>query len=219
MFCVGLRFHKCHLQELLAQDKVTLFNRHYSQYSIATTTLDYTPGEDPRALAGEDCHGRTLIFRTEEVLDSIAVNYAFDFADYQTYYSVENLYIQDAETTRHLLYDRITRSTIACYLLSEDYFALKGTILGVFNTMGSKTIEQLRHDYDIPHFRQLDIEVIRHNYAEYMEALLQVCAEASQHGLVESYGRWHYPQHAEWNQTRTPPVNPDYLFAQRRSRM
>ena len=163
-------------------------------------------------------HGRTLIFRTEEVLDSIAVIYAFDYADYQTYYSVENLYIQDAETTRHLLYDRITRSTIACYLLSEDYFIPKGTILGGFNTMGSKTIEQLRQDYNIPRFRQLDIEVILYNYSEYMEALLQIFSEGHQQGLVESYGRWHYPL-AEWNQTRTAPVNPDYLFAQRRSRM
>ena len=187
--------------------------------STATTTLEYTPGATPQSLTGDERDGRTLVFRTEEVLDSIAVNYAFDYEDYQTYYSVENLYIQDAETTRHLLYDRIPRSTIACYLLSEDYFALKGTILEAFNTMGSKTIEQLRQDYRVPRFRQLDIEVIRHNYAEYMEALLQIFAEASQHQLVESYGRWHYPQHAEWNQTRTPPVNPDYLFGQRRSRM
>ena len=84
--------------------------------------------------------------------------------------------------------------------------------------MGSKTIEQIRQDYNIPHFRQLDIEVIRHSYAEYMEALLQVFAEAGHRGLVQNYGTWHYPP-AEWNQTRTPPVNPDYLFAQRRSRM
>ena len=73
-FCVGLRFHKCHLQELLAQDKVTFFNRHYSQYSIATTTLDYTPGAEPQGLTGEDRHGRALYFRTEEILDSIVVN-------------------------------------------------------------------------------------------------------------------------------------------------
>ena len=85
--------------------------------------------------------------------------------------------------------------------------------------MGSKSIEQLRRDYRVPAFRQLDIEVIRHNYAEYMEALLQIFAEASHYQLVEGYGRWHYPQPAEWNQTRTPPVNPDYLFGQRRSRM
>ena len=84
--------------------------------------------------------------------------------------------------------------------------------------MGYKTREQLRQDYHIPFIRQLENEVIRHNYAEYMEALLQIFAEASQQGLVESYGRWHYPP-AEWSQTRNPLVNPDYLFAQRRSRM
>ena len=97
--------------------------------------------------------------------------------------------------------------------------ALKGTILEAFNTMGSKSIEQLRRDYRAPAFRQLDIEVIRHNYAEHMEALLQIFAEASHYQLVEGYGRWHYPEHAEWNQTMTPPVNPDYVFGQRRSRM
>jgi hypothetical protein len=215
---VGLRFHKCHFQELLEQNKVTLFNRHYSQYSIATTTLDYNPGETPAALTGDDRHGRTLVFRTEEVLDSIAVHYAFDYVDYQEYYSVENLYIQDAETTRHLLYDRIPRSTSACYLLSEDYFALKGTILEVFTSLKYKTREQLRQDYQLPFFRQLDTEVIRHNYAEDMEALLLIFSEASDSGLVESYGRWHYPP-AEWNQTRNPAVDPDYLFGQRRARL
>jgi hypothetical protein len=197
---------------------VTLFNRHYSQYSIATTTLDYNPGEEPTALTGDDRHGRTLVFRTEEVLDSIAVHYAFDYADYQEYYSVENLYIQDAETTRHLLYDRIPRSTIACYLLSEDYFALKGTILEAFTSLKYKTREQLRQDYRIPFMRQLDNEVLRHNYEEYMEALLQVFAEAGHRGLVQNYGTWHYPP-AEWNQTRNPAINPDYLFGQRRARL
>ena len=217
-FCVGLRFHKCHLEELLAQDKVTLFNRHYSQYSIATTTLDYHQEGDPIALAGDERHGRTLVFRTEEVLDSIAVHYAFDYPDYQAYYSVENLYIQDAVTTRHLLYDRIPRSTIACYLLSEDYFALRGTILAALNALGHKTREQLRQDYQLPFFRQLDNEVILHNYAEHMEALLQIFTEAGKRGLIESYGRWHYPP-AEWNMTRTPAVNPDYLFGQGRARL
>ena len=63
--------------------------------------MNYIPGADPQGLTGEERHGRTLTFRTEEILDSIAVNYAFDYADYQSYYSVERLYIQDAETTRH----------------------------------------------------------------------------------------------------------------------
>ena len=182
----------------------------FPQVSLAGTTS---------ALTGDERHGRTLRFRAEEILDSIAINYAFDYADYATYYSVENLYIQDAETTRHLLYDRIPRSTIACYLLSEDYMALKGTILEVFNTMGSKSIEQLRRDYLVPAFRQLDIEVTRNSYAEYKEALLQIFLEASHYQLVESYGRWHYPAQAEWKQTMTPPVNPDYVFGHRRSRI
>ena len=97
--------------------------------------------------------------------------------------------------------------------------ALKGTILELFNTMGSKSIEQSRRDYRIPAFRQLDIDVVRGSYMEYKEALLQVFVEASHHKLVESYGRWHYPAQAEWNQTMTPPVNPDYVFGQRRSRI
>ena len=37
----------------------------------------------------------------------------------------------------------------------------QGTILGLLNTMGSKSIEQFRRDYLIPAFRQLDIDVVR----------------------------------------------------------
>ena len=82
---------------------------------MATTTLDYAPNETPLPRTGEDRHGRSLKFRVEEVLDIIPINYQFDFNEYLTYYSVQNLYIQDAETTKHLLLDTIPRSTMACY--------------------------------------------------------------------------------------------------------
>ena len=97
--------------------------------------------------------------------------------------------------------------------------SLKGTILGLLNTMGSKGLEQLVRDYRIPAFRQLDMEVVRGNYSAHKEALLQVFIEASHHSMVESYGRWHYPAQAEWNQTMTPPVRPDYVVGQQRSRI
>ena len=98
-------------------------------------------------------------------------------------------------------------------MLSKELFSRLSTL------WGSKSTEQLRQDYHVPRFRQLDIEVIRHNYAEYMEALLQIFSEASHYQLVEAYGRWHYPAQAEWNQTMTPPVNPDYVIGHRRSRI
>ena len=97
--------------------------------------------------------------------------------------------------------------------------SLKGTILELLNTMGSESLEHLVRDYRIPAFRQLDMEVVRGNYDEYKEALLQIFIEASHHNMVESYGRWHYPAQAAWNQTVTPPVRPDFVFGQQRSRI
>ena len=97
--------------------------------------------------------------------------------------------------------------------------SLKGTILELLNTMGFKSLEQLVHDYIIPPFRPLDMEVVRANYDEYKEALLQIFIEASYHGMIESYGRWHYPEQATWNQTMTPRVRPDFVFGLQRSRM
>ena len=58
------------------------------------------------------------------------------------------MYIQDAETTRHILFDQIPRSTIACYLLAEGYESVKKTILGVFNSVGARTKEQLTGAYN-----------------------------------------------------------------------
>ena len=97
--------------------------------------------------------------------------------------------------------------------------SLKGAILELLNTMGSKSLEQLARDYRIPAFRQLDMEVVRGNYNEYKEARVQIFIEANHHSMVESYGRWHYPAQAEWNQTMIPPVRPDYVFGQQRSRL
>ena len=93
-FCVGLRFHKCHLKKLSGQNRVTFFNRHYSQYSVATTALSYLPDRAVQPLSGEEVHGRVLRLRTEEVLDSIAIDYQIDSAEYVKYYSVENLWMQ-----------------------------------------------------------------------------------------------------------------------------
>ena len=41
---------------------------------------------------------------------------------------------------------------MACYLLSEDYMSLKGTMLELLNNMGTKSLEQLAHDYNLPPF-------------------------------------------------------------------
>ena len=108
---------------------------------------------------------------------------------------------------------------MACYLLSEDYMSLKGTILELLNTMGSKSLEQLVHDYNIPSFRPLDMEIVRANYDEYKEALLQIFHEANYKNMIDSYGRWHYPEQATWNQTMSPPVRPDDVFGLQRARM
>ena len=108
---------------------------------------------------------------------------------------------------------------MACYLLSEDYMSLKGTILELLNTMGTKSLEQLVHDYNLPSFRPLDMEIVRANYEEYKEALLQIFHEANYQSMIDSYGRWHYPEQATWNQTMSPPVRPDYVFGLQRSRM
>ena len=99
---------------------------------------------------------------------------------------------------------------MACYLLSEDYISLKGTSLELLNTMGTKGLEQLVYDYNLPSFRPLDMEIVRANYEEYMEALLQIFLEANYQNMIESYGRWHYPEQATWNQTMSPPTSSDY---------
>ena len=108
---------------------------------------------------------------------------------------------------------------MACYLLSEDYLSLKSRILEIIHTMGTSTREQLVHHYSLPLNRPLDMDTAEYNYEEYKEALLQVFAEAHYRGMGDEYGRWHYPQEAEWRTTTFPPVRPDYQFPQSRSRM
>ena len=55
------------------------------------------------------------------------------------------------------------------------------------------------------------MEIVRTNYEEYKEALLQIFHEANYQQMIDSYGRWHYPAEATWNQTTSPPVRPDYV--------
>ena len=40
--------------------------------------------------------------------------------------------------------------------------------------MGTKGLEQLVRDYNLPSFRPLDMEIVRENYEEHKEALLQI---------------------------------------------
>ena len=108
---------------------------------------------------------------------------------------------------------------MACYLLSEDYLSLKSRILEIIHTMGTRTREQLVQDDSLPLNRPLDMDTVKYNYEEYKEALLQIFTEANYRSMGDEYGRWHYPEEAEWRTTTFPPVRPDYQHPVSRSRI
>ena len=90
---------------------------------MATTVCDSTNAGEAIPLRGKDRHGRVLQFRIEEILDTVSVDYNIDYLQHPEFYSVRNHYVSDAETTRSILFDKIGRSTFACYLLRVDYDA------------------------------------------------------------------------------------------------
>ena len=138
------------------------------------------------------------------------MDYIIDYEKYQEFYSVCNHYVSDAETTRSLLFDTISRSTFACYLLRVDYNSFTMHALDKLRYIGTHTIEGITTRYG-PCTRTLQEEIIRYNYAEYCQALAQVLHHGRNLNMISTYGSWKYPK-AEWTTTTFPPVQPTYKY-------
>ena len=58
--------------------------------------------------------------RVEELLDAVSVDYTIHEKTSLDYYSLSNLYFNDDETVRHLIYDKISSPTLASVIMSAQ---------------------------------------------------------------------------------------------------
>ena len=71
------------------------------------------------------------------------MDYTINYQTYQEFYNARSHYVSDAEITRSLLFDKISRSTFACYLLRVDYNSLVMHSLDKLRYIGTHTIEEI----------------------------------------------------------------------------
>ena len=73
-------------------------------------------------LAREYTHGQLLRLIADDMVDHNAVRYTIKFDVYYDFYSAKNQYVNDNETTRHIISHYINRKTWAWLMLSTDAY-------------------------------------------------------------------------------------------------
>jgi hypothetical protein len=223
--CVGIRFNKHHYKELLETQKVSVFNRHYTQYSIATTRGDYDPNTNTwyDTLDARDRHGRMLKLRVEELLDTVAIDYAIPEIGYWNNYSLKNLYFFDDETVRHLIYDKIISSTFACGLINgQEQSMFNNFVLDFMNRLTipeGKTVAQVLEMYPDLNRARVSQETLNFNYMEFRKGLAEIFNQCKSTNMPKNYGSWTSPDNMNWQGTRLAPVAPSYNFTPTTSRL
>ena len=102
-------------------------------------------------------------------------------------HSVHSHYVSDAETTRSILFDKISRGIVARYLQRADYDALIMHTLDMLHYVGMRSIEEITTRYG-PLTRTVQGETTRYNYEEHREARAQVLHQGRNLNMVSTYG-------------------------------
>jgi hypothetical protein len=145
---------------------------------------------------GSNKHGRALFFRTDEISDSITIDYTdVDMAGYVDYYTSDHQYLRDRETVRHALYETIPRSFFACHFTFVGWVETKKTmnlydkLKYVWPIVGKNEVLFNQHFPNLNYRRLVETkEIWEYSTQEFVDGLSQLMHLANHGRFGKNYG-------------------------------